>query len=384
MTDLLRDLFAGHDGYLTDKWQHYIGIYERELAPLVILGRPVSLLEIGVQNGGSLQIWSRYLPPGSRVAGLDTDPACAALRMPDNAEIMIGNATDPAAVQRLLGGRTFDIIIDDGSHRSPDVIAAFETLFDRLNGGGLYFAEDLHCSYLPAYGGGFRTRGSSIEWFKDLVEAINFDHATGLPAMPPQEAARMVRLNRAVARLAFYDSVAVIEKHAEPKDAPYRRVMSGRGMPIAHPGNDIYRSMTPKQIRDIYLSASATEGFSASMTRFVADAKEALLAAQQERARAGAVAAELQKQVADLQSRDAAAALERGTLQRSLQDAARDRANLQRSLDDAKADFAAVTRARQRDEVVHAALLKEVLTLRTEIARYSGSLFSRILGKKVP
>ena len=37
-----------------------------------------------------------------------------------------------------------DIVIDDGSHRSSDVIASFEFLFPFLNQRGIYAIEDTH------------------------------------------------------------------------------------------------------------------------------------------------------------------------------------------------------------------------------------------------
>src|SRR5206468_3414241 len=73
----LVDTFLGHDGHVSDKWEHYLAIYELELARFG--ANPIHLLEIGVQNGGSLEIWAKYLPTGSSIVGLDIDPACASL-----------------------------------------------------------------------------------------------------------------------------------------------------------------------------------------------------------------------------------------------------------------------------------------------------------------
>ena len=95
-------------------------------------GRPVNLLEIGVQNGGSLQVWSKYLPPGSAAFGIDIDPACAALRFDANVSARVDDATRPAELDRMLGEAPFDIIVYDGSHRSEDVIATFRAYFGCL------------------------------------------------------------------------------------------------------------------------------------------------------------------------------------------------------------------------------------------------------------
>ena len=58
----LIEIFEQHSGNTSDKWSHYPEIYERHLAKLK--GQPVNLVEIGVFNGGSLQIWRKYFGGG--------------------------------------------------------------------------------------------------------------------------------------------------------------------------------------------------------------------------------------------------------------------------------------------------------------------------------
>lgn len=41
----------------------------------------------------------------------------------------------------------FDVIIDDGSHQSEDMVLSFEVLFSYLKAGGMYVIEDLLCAY---------------------------------------------------------------------------------------------------------------------------------------------------------------------------------------------------------------------------------------------
>lgn len=72
--------------------------------------------EIGVQNGGSLELWAKYLPEGSEIVGLDIDPAVAGLRFHGAITAHVVYITDAAAVTALLGDKMFDVIIDDGSH----------------------------------------------------------------------------------------------------------------------------------------------------------------------------------------------------------------------------------------------------------------------------
>ncbi len=152
----LSEVFLNHNGNVSDKWEQDLGIYEAELVRFLIVGEPVNLLEIGVQNGGSLQVWSKYLPAGSRIVGIDIDPRCKELTLGRNVQVLLADAGKPADLERVLGDSGFDIIIDDGSHRSSHVITAFKACFQRLKPGGVYIIEDLHCSYFSSFGGSFR------------------------------------------------------------------------------------------------------------------------------------------------------------------------------------------------------------------------------------
>ena len=58
MTSDLRQLYADHSGFVSDKWEAYFPVYERWLA--LYRQQPIRLLEVGVQNGGSLAVWGQY------------------------------------------------------------------------------------------------------------------------------------------------------------------------------------------------------------------------------------------------------------------------------------------------------------------------------------
>ncbi|MSE14260.1 hypothetical protein GKC49_03600 [Pantoea agglomerans] len=54
----LKELYQEHHGKSSDKWDIYLEIYHN-----ILSGQQKTLknlLEIGVQNGGSLEIWSKY------------------------------------------------------------------------------------------------------------------------------------------------------------------------------------------------------------------------------------------------------------------------------------------------------------------------------------
>ncbi len=172
----LRDLYAEHGGKLSHKWTSYLAHYERLFAPY--RDRPIRLLEIGVQNGGSLELWSRYFPTAARIVGCDIDQRCAQLAFDDpRISIVVADASSEQGLRavRALSGE-FDLVIDDGSHKSSDIIRAFAKYFPLLQDGGLYVCEDLCCGYWPEFEGGLSDNRSSVTFFKQLVDVVNHEH----------------------------------------------------------------------------------------------------------------------------------------------------------------------------------------------------------------
>jgi hypothetical protein len=217
----LVEMFESHTGNKSDKWNHYPEIYERHLSAL--RGRPVSLLEIGVFNGGSLQIWRRYFGAQARIVGVDIDPT-SSLLIEDEAEILIGDQADPAFLDSLKTRMPqLDVVIDDGGHKAHQQIATFEALYPHLAEGGIYIVEDLHTSYWPHFGGGFG-RESFIERAKRLIDLLhewywynpNFESYIKPPADRPQPMPTGDFANTTFG-LHFYDSMLVIEKRSQPE-----------------------------------------------------------------------------------------------------------------------------------------------------------------------
>jgi hypothetical protein len=126
------------------KWEHYFDIYERFLSPIRRTNPLV--LEIGVQLGGSVEMWRDYFGQATRIFGIDINPE--AKQQEDIAtKVFIGDQQDRAflrSVLREIG--TPDIVIDDGGHTANQQITTFEELYPALSDNGLYFVEDTHTS----------------------------------------------------------------------------------------------------------------------------------------------------------------------------------------------------------------------------------------------
>ncbi len=159
-----RQLIAALTG--TDKgtaWHGYTRLYERYLARY---GPSSVLLEIGVGNGASLAMWRRWRPSW-RVIGINVDQGTPADLHGDGAD---ANLLPPDM-------RCPDIIIDDGSHHANDVIRTFLAWWPRVEPGGVYVVEDLHCSYHEPFTRPWHKR--PVDFFASLIDDC-MDNGSGL------------------------------------------------------------------------------------------------------------------------------------------------------------------------------------------------------------
>lgn len=217
-------LFHAHDGRLAHKWWHYLAVYDRLIGPYrhgFADGsggcRPLRFLEIGVSQGGSQQLWRKFLGPDAIIFGVDVDPACVGVS-DGMSEIRIGSQADAAFLAGVvdeMGG--VDIVIDDGSHIGDHQRVSFEALFPRVSDGGLYLVEDTHTSYWPEWKGGLGRRGTAIELAKDLVDDQHGWYHDGERFYP---AARSD-----IDFITFFDSIIAIGKRHHP---PPVQVFNGR------------------------------------------------------------------------------------------------------------------------------------------------------------
>lgn len=175
----VQDLYARKDGKISDKWASYLDFYEEIFSPR--RDRPLRILEIGIQNGGSLETWAHYFSRAEHILGCDIAPAAAGLRFSDpRIQVIVGDANGSETFARVQAvSDQFDLIIDDGSHRSGDIIRSFALYFPLLSEGGIYVAEDLHCSYWREFQGGLEAPFAAMTFFKRFADLVNREHWGG-------------------------------------------------------------------------------------------------------------------------------------------------------------------------------------------------------------
>jgi cephalosporin hydroxylase len=213
----LHRMFYNHDGLAVMKWKNYLSVYDRYLARF--RNQPVRILELGVQFGGSLDLWRKYFGPQAIIFGIDINPSCASCNG-QSGQVRIGSQDDPTFLTGVIsemGG--VDVVIDDGSHIVKHQRASFEILFPTLADGGVYICEDLHTSYWPNFGGGYRRRGTFIEYAKSLMDDMHSDFHVKAPMRKDA--------SRTIEAIHLYNSIAVIEKRAQERPSHFKVGHSG-------------------------------------------------------------------------------------------------------------------------------------------------------------
>ncbi|MCL2589936.1 MAG: tetratricopeptide repeat protein [Betaproteobacteria bacterium] len=273
------DIYRNHQGYACHKWMHYPFIYDQIFARYLDSGKPLYLLEIGVHNGGSLEIWKKYLPPGSEIHGLDINPKCLELDFSSNIHFHLGSATDEVFLNHLFADKNFDIIIDDSSHQSSDIISAFLNLFKKINPGGAYIIEGLHASYRESNSAGLRTKISSIKFFKQFIDTLHFDYVSknqfpkNIDITPA-----MKQYRQEIANISFFDSICSITRLSQTKNIPFGIVTNGNIFKVT-PFDSSKEMLLKNKLQDIETTRLmyATTG-NGSNTQPAMERKELLLA----------------------------------------------------------------------------------------------------------
>jgi len=158
--------------YGTDKLDHgYIDFYQKYLPQ-----NPKKILEIGVKEGRSINMWLEYFPE-TEVHGLDLFKEFPVPFHHERVKFHIGNQCDWEIMEQLRK-EDFDVIIDDGSHNSRDQMITFFGLFN----GKHYFIEDLQCCREEFYQQGlpYPLTMDNFRMMADEDRRISIKHASNI------------------------------------------------------------------------------------------------------------------------------------------------------------------------------------------------------------
>lgn len=191
------------------KLEHYFDVYDRYFSKY--RNTPVRILEIGVCDGGSLDLWREYFGDMAIIYGIDINPSVKRFNT-QRTRIIIADQQDREGLEEIfMDEPPFDIILDDGGHMPDQQKNSFEALFPLLHKDGVYIVEDIQTSYWKMFNGGLRKPNTFIEFSKQLIDYVNIDHFRGeddLPLYPPLKKALQTQLTS----VNYYDGMVVFTK----------------------------------------------------------------------------------------------------------------------------------------------------------------------------
>ena len=241
MTSEIRELFA-QCRRPSAKHDTYFAVYDELFAPYK--GRDITFVEIGISGGGSLEVWRKYFGKGSRIIGIDLNPALKAELEKDGYEVAIGDQADPAFWRSFYArvGKV-DILLDDGGHTNTQTWTTLTSSLEHINDGGLLVIEDTHTAYMRSFGN--PSSSSLLSRLFACVDQINYRSSEIDPV--DQRARRRDQLNLLhdvnisglVHSIRFYESIVALSIDAR-KCGQSQRTMFGsaENLPGGHHPED--------------------------------------------------------------------------------------------------------------------------------------------------
>jgi len=229
LSNPIEEIFYNKTTKYTSKWSQYFDIYHTWFQKFV--NHHPTVLEIGVDNGGSLQMWHEYFGPGCKLVGIDNRPKFD-FQNPNeylgfDANLFVGDQGDAGFWDRFVRDqKQLDVVIDDGSHFQEHQVLTLSKLWPIMNEGGIYMVEDTHASYLAIFGGALGSNNTFIHAMKEVIDALHVDHLENPLQITIDE---YNGIFRSIKSIHFYDSLVVLEKGLRPK---YNTVYANRSIAI--------------------------------------------------------------------------------------------------------------------------------------------------------
>lgn len=196
------------------KWLHYLDIYDELFKPLK--NKHVNILEIGIAQGGSLEMWDKYFSD-CHIVGVDIrDKLQNKFKDKDNINVYIGDQSSVDFWDKVVWDESkFDIVIDDGSHNCSDQIITFEKLFKFVNDDGLYIIEDVQTSYMKEHhqSCGYGNPANLISYLFNLYSLFYCQY---------HKSGKETEISERIEYIQFYENIIIIKKGDRSKVRPIK------------------------------------------------------------------------------------------------------------------------------------------------------------------
>ncbi len=183
------------------KWNNYFEIYEKLLSKFK--NKKITIVEVGVGDGGSLYMWKSFFGKKSRVIGIELNPDSKKLKK-DGFEIFIGDQSDKEFWRKFYKrvGK-IDVLIDDGGHTNIQQITTLVESIKFIKDNGLIIIEDTHTSFMKKKGFGNPSNYSLINFSSSLIENIHRRN--------PNLLKKMNDFSKKIYSIEYFDSIVAFK-----------------------------------------------------------------------------------------------------------------------------------------------------------------------------
>lgn len=125
------------------KWDQALVAYQRHMGRYT--GSAVSILEIGVQSGGSIDMYKAVLGASCHYYGMDINPKCTSYQDASTTIAILDQGDATQWVHFFTNvAPSVDILVDDGGHQAFQMLTTLTSAFPHVNPGGVHLIEDIH------------------------------------------------------------------------------------------------------------------------------------------------------------------------------------------------------------------------------------------------
>jgi hypothetical protein len=182
------------------KWNNYFEIYEKSLKKFV--NKNITLVEVGIGNGGSLFMWKKFLGNKAKIIGVELNPDAKKFEK-YGFKIFIGDQSNPSFWKNFYkkNGK-IDVLIDDGGHTNLQQITTLMESIKNMKNNGVIITEDTHTSYMNYKGFKNPSKNSFINFSTNIIENIHRRN--------PMTKKKMNAFSKKIYSIEYYDSITLI------------------------------------------------------------------------------------------------------------------------------------------------------------------------------
>jgi len=182
------------------KWNNYFEIYENLFKRFK--NKKITLVEVGIGNGGSLFMWRNYFGKKAKIIGIELNPEAKKLEL-NGFQIHIGDQSNPNFWKNFYKkvGKV-DILIDDGGHTNLQQITTLMESLNYIKHNGMIIVEDTHTSFMKDKGFKNPSKFSFINFTFQIIETLHRRN--------PMIKKKLNYLSRIVNSIEYFDSITVI------------------------------------------------------------------------------------------------------------------------------------------------------------------------------